>query len=290
MIRVFDEGRKVVNNIPLSVQCLLMSDQKPQEKWPIPHYHEYIELLYPVMGDYRVTLDGQIYDMPQGSLFVINSGEAHSTFGLTENRLLFCIKFMPQVLYSAEQSVSEFHYSIPFVFENLGHKRCFSANQLKDTFIPKSFETVIRENKERCFGYELAIRAEVMKVFAWVLRYWYESGDATIDVDAETFQIITKARQYVEKNYAEADLKSVADECNLSYSYFSRTFKRVMKVSFTDYVNLVRVNASMKLLSSGEQSITEIALASGFSSTSYYIQVFKKFKNVSPNTFRKMLR
>ena len=123
-----------------------------------------------------------------------------------------------------------------------------------------------------------------------ILRYWHNSTDnsgAFLLKDDEA-RMLQNVRMYVEQNYADATLTSVAEACGLSYSYFSRIFNRYMKMSFSDYVNLVRVNHSLNLLSSGDQSITEIALSVGFSSTSYYIYIFKKLKHTSPNKFRKM--
>ena len=76
-MQAFDEGRKKVNNLPLAVQCLLMNGNEPQKKWPRLHYHDYIELLYPVKGDYEVNLNGTVHQMPEGSVFIINAREQH---------------------------------------------------------------------------------------------------------------------------------------------------------------------------------------------------------------------
>ncbi|MBO5747062.1 MAG: helix-turn-helix transcriptional regulator [Clostridia bacterium] len=290
-MQAFDEGRKRINDLPLAVQCLLMSGAEPQNRWPRLHYHEYIELLYPVKGDYEVNLNGEVYQLPENSMFIINAGEPHATFAKSHDRALFCIKFLPQVLYSSEQTVTEMEYSVPYVFENLGRERVFFKEFLSETFIPKSFDSIMQEHEQKRFGYELAIRSEVLRIFSFVIRYWYESGgEAELQINAETAAVISKARRYVDEHFAEADLSSAAKVCSLSYSHFSRVFNGAMKMSFPDYVNLIRVNRSMQLLSTTEQSITDIALLCGFSSTSYYIHVFKKYKNISPNNFRRMLR
>ena len=75
--------------------------------------------------------------------------------------------------------------------------------------------------------------------------------------------------------------------CNMSYRYFSRIFKRVMNKSFNDYLNFVRITEAEKLLTATDMNITEIAYATGFSSSSYFIKIFSKYKNVSPSRFRK---
>ena len=102
--------------------------------------------------------------------------------------------------------------------------------------------------------------------------------------------IIQKALECVQKNPQYADLKSVADECGLSYSYLSRVFKRVMKKSFSEYVNYIRITEAQRLLASTEKSITEIAQDVGFSTASYFIDTFKKQVHVTPSKFRSNLK
>lgn len=289
-MQAFDEGRKKVNNLPLAVQCLLMSGNEPQKRWQRLHYHDYIELLYPVKGDYEVNLNGTVHQMPEGSVFIVNAGEQHATFAKTGDRSLFCIKFLPQVLYSSEQTVTEMEQTIPFVFENLGSKRCFLKDELTDTGIPEVFHEIIKENTEQRFGYELAIRSGVLKVFSWIIRFWHEHGAGDTAEKTKGLELIARVKEYVEQNLADVTLSEVARVCGLSYSYLSRTFKRVAQMSFSDYVNFARVNASMKLLATTDRNITDIALTCGFSSTSYYIYTFKKLKNISPNGFRKMMK
>lgn len=72
----------------------------------------------------------------------------------------------------------------------------------------------------------------------------------------------------------------------MSYSYFSRTLKKTMGKSFTDYVNLIRISKSEFLLTTTDKPITDIALEVGFSTSSYYIEQFKKFKTLTPKKFR----
>ena len=253
-----------------------MNGNEPQKRWPRLHYHDYIELLYPVKGDYEVNLNGTVHQMPEGSVFIVNAGEQHATFAKTGDRSLFCIKFLPQVLYSSEQTVTEMEQTIPFVFKNFGVQRCFLKDELAGTGVPEVFREIIEENAEQRFGYELAIRSGVLKTFSWIIRFWLE--------------LIARVKEYVEQNLADVTLSEVARVCGLSYSYLSRTFKRVAQMSFSDYVNLARVNSSMKLLATTDRNITDIALTCGFSSTSYYIYTFKKLKNISPNSFRKMMK
>ena len=286
---VKNEGIKRQNNIPLPIQCLIMPSWE-ESNWVYSHYHEYIELLYVLEGEYEVLLEGEITHLPEKSMFVVQAGEAHETRQLGKKQTLLCIKFLPQILYSSEQSVTELEYSIPYVFENFSKCRKFDAAVLKDTFIPQVFEEICQEKKAEKFGYELALRSHVLRIFLWLMRYWHErAGDLQLTMpNRKVAVLLQKTREYVKECYQTVTLSEVAQKCGVSYGYFSRVFNQYMKMSFSDYVNRERINHSLKLLTFTDLSITEVALTVGFSTTSYYIQMFKKYKSISPNRFRKM--
>ena len=69
-----------------------------------------------------VNVCGKEYLMTENTAVIINSGEPHCTAG-DGDRTLLCIKFLPQVLFSSEQTVTGLEYLIPYIFENLKIKR-----------------------------------------------------------------------------------------------------------------------------------------------------------------------
>ena len=56
----------------------------------------------------------------------------------------------------------------------------------------------------------------------------------------------------------------------------SREFKRIMDMSFVDYVNNVRINTAQALLLSSNSNITTIAYECGFDSLVHFERTFKK--------------
>lgn len=99
--------------------------------------------------------------------------------------------------------------------------------------------------------------------------------------------IIYKAMNYIRNSYFNKNitLNHVADEVGLSTSYFSKLFKDKLGMSYTDYLNKVRIAASKELLKK-DIPIIEIAQTVGFNDQSYFSKVFKKVEGVSPGNYK----
>lgn len=109
-------------------------------------------------------------------------------------------------------------------------------------------------------------------------------------MDSGNCDIITKATNFIEANYMKKlTLEDVAGSVYLSTAYFSRLFKQETGQSFSNYLNLVRIEESKKLLKNAGVSISKIAGMVGYEDQSYFSKVFKKMVGVSPIKFRRSL-
>lgn len=100
-------------------------------------------------------------------------------------------------------------------------------------------------------------------------------------------QIIIKALQFINKNFKDKiSLKDVEANLHVNASYFSTLFKQEMGVTFTDYLNSLKIDHACKLLTETNLSIIDISLSTGFEDQSYFTKVFKKAKGMTPKMYR----
>ncbi len=170
------------------------------------------------------------------------------------------------------------------------------------------------------------VRTKVIWFFAIAIRTVKESGgsiDESIDLDldvmnkicdAETYeqllevskklielisqnsmrsvyngnsQIIATALQFISKNFKEKiSLKDIETNLHVNPSYFSTLFKNEMGITFTDYINSLKVEYACSLLTNSNLSIIDISLLTGFDDQSYFTKVFRKAKGVTPRAYR----
>lgn len=255
------------------------------------HIHDYIEIIYTITGKFRILLNNKDYYFGSGDMVLINSNEIHNIISLTDGpNKYIVVKFEPEILYTTTQSVFEMKYVMPFILNESTHQKIFQREEIEHSVIPDIITGIQQEYRDKHYGYELAVRANIFNLFLFILRRW-NSQNMDLNINPEVNKDMVKRLQtvfdYVENNY-QNDITSLnmAALCNLSYSYFSRAFKKIMKKNFKEYLNYVRISKSEKLLSTSELNITEIALAVGFSTSSYFIQQFKQYKGISPKQFK----
>ena len=102
-------------------------------------------------------------------------------------------------------------------------------------------------------------------------------------------QRLRELLKFIHENYtAEISLDDIADAISLSKSECCRFFKKHMDMTIFDYILYYKIQKSLPMLSK-DQSITDTALSVGFSSTSYYTQIFKRYMNCTPLQYKKSL-
>jgi AraC-like DNA-binding protein len=95
--------------------------------------------------------------------------------------------------------------------------------------------------------------------------------------------------QFVDQHYErKIDIEEVARLSNLTTAAFCRYFKKITRLTFTEFVNHYRIDKAKKLLRQ-DFNITETCFKSGFESISYFNKVFKKVTGENPLAFKKRL-
>ena len=282
-----EEKVYIENGLPL--QCIAHMQYNKKGHTITPHFHDYIEIIYSIDGNNEIRLNDNQYFFSAGDLVLINSQDIHSI--ICGDGCYLVLRFEPELLYGSLRSSVDLKYILPFVLNSFKHQIIFNADEIKAGNISQYLFEIYEEYKKKNYGYEIAIRTRINEIFLWFLRYWHKKNINISISSQESFaKPLQKVFVYVSENYAsDITVESMAKLCNMSYSYFSRMFKKIMKKSFSEYLTYVRINESEKLLITTDLNITEIAMQVGFSTSSYFIQQFKNVKNISPKQYRKNL-
>lgn len=95
--------------------------------------------------------------------------------------------------------------------------------------------------------------------------------------------------QFISERFSDPafSMNDVAEHLGVSIYTASRMFKTFIGVNFRKYINDLRVEYARDLLLTTDLSVNEISEQAGFTSSSYFISIFKKAEDMTPSSFRK---
>src|SRR5579863_7792607 len=111
---------------------------------------------------------------------------------------------------------------------------------------------------------------------------------AKTQANGEYAQRIDRVIDYLRGNlHRPVKLAELADVACFSEFHFHRIFTAVSGETLNNFTNRLRLEKAARLLRYSEQSLTDIALDCGFSSSATFSRAFRSGYDTSPSQFRK---
>lgn len=250
------------------------------------HIHDAIELLYVTEGDFDMTCDNRTVHAQKGDVLLFRSNSIHRTVAREhENNFYWVLKISPRLII---KFLPKDRASDSLLWLSVNHENAkfhWHADELEKSEISEGFMKLANEYENPDANSELAMRIAAATVVLGLLR---SREDGKTVENTAVIELVYKAIVYINNNYAEdISAEELSKKLNISYSYFSRCFKRVSGKSFREYLNSVRVNHGESLLLNTDKSVTEISELCGFGNVSYFIATYRAIKKTTPLGTRK---
>lgn len=266
-----------------------------QEYCGIIHKHDFIEISYVISGSGIHIVGGQEYETSKGDLFIINYDVPHGFFsrkGDTKPPIVYNCNFMPEFLDSSLFSSNHFQdITSSFLFKSLFPEDYTPNADLKlqgteFNEIGDLFSKMYTEYKLMKKGYSDIIRAYLIELVVKIFRYIDIEKTETLSL--KNRELVDKAIGYLKQNYSsEIKLEDLSMKSFISKNYFSRLFKEVTGINFSDYIQHLRVDEACNLLKNTDMKVIDIALHVGFKDLKFFYEVFKKITGKTPGDYRR---
>ena len=102
-----------------------------------------------------------------------------------------------------------------------------------------------------------------------------------------TQQLIRRAMAYIHTHYSESiSREEIAEHVGISVDYLTDCFRQELGITPITYIRRYRIRQACELLQNSDQSITQIALAVGFSDSAHFARTFQREMNMTPRVYR----
>ena len=114
---------------------------------------------------------------------------------------------------------------------------------------------------------------------------------STPKAKTELYPVVDRVKAYIEENLRDdLTVSAIAEGLKISVYYLSHLFKGVTGTTVTEYRNELRLTKAKLMLIQTDASVGKIAQETGFTSASYFTEIFTKSEKIPPTEYRKYHR
>ena len=223
------------------------------------NFHRCFEAISLQSGHLHVRIGAGEYDLSAGDLCMVFPYQVHCYETVEESVVEFLI-FSPEMI---RQFSEDFHDCLPE--SAVIHGYSFTKEQAARTNV----------YAQKALLYELcaAFSAQAKIVRANPLR--------------DKMSLLHRILTYMEENYGEScSLHDLAQATGYDYAYLSRYFKAEMGVTYSQFLNQIRIRNACKLLRETNVPISEIAFRCGYDSIRTFNRNFIAVAGTTPRYYR----
>ncbi len=253
-----------------------------------PHTHNYVELVYMCKGETLHRLNGTEVRIKEGELLFLNPNTVQeiSAAGKDDIAINFIIlpeffdttlkmiggeenqlrDFLVGVLKSSRSGIGYLHFKVSDVLpiQNL-------VENLIWTLVNKQV------NKRSINQYTMGV------LFLQLMNY---TDKVDMGNDMSEQKVMLSVLRYVEENYREGELTNLAEMMHYDLSWLSRLIKKQTGKTFTELMQVKRLNQAAFLLKSTNLTVVDVCQRVGYENISYFHRLFNKAFGMTPKNYR----
>ena len=249
--------------------------------------HTAHQLIQVTAGSLAVSVGTEVVEVEQGDFVYVPPTLVFRSESIDSHASVRTLVFERELV---EQNIGNFDSEIFYMFFVQSCSRIVTFRKGHPIYesltycMSEAYEEYI--SKDVC--YLLPVRAHIYLLTSAILRHYAAQRG---ELDRMVYHNVIRLRpvvEYITENYSEKIyIETLADMVALSPDYFTKMFKDSIGKTPIDYINGVRVNHSLRLLSMTDTPVNEIAEQLGFSGPNYFHKIFKAYMDTSPLAYRK---
>lgn len=251
------------------------------------HWHPEVELTLILSGEMEYQIEDTTYHLSEGDGLFCNSNSLHSGHKSGDSNCTYLsITFHPRFLYGYENSILQTKYVNEITTNELWSSLKLENEISWQKEILDAMQSIHKDSQHPSDDFELQVLITLLGAWRNLYRYFSNQPDNK-KKPKQHLQRLREILLFIETHYnQELSLDDIAKTANICKSECCRFFKKQMGMTIFDYILYLRIQNSLPLLKK-TNSITEVASMVGFSSPSYYSQIFKRYMKCTPMEYKK---
>ena len=246
------------------------------------HWHEEIEITYVVDGSIKHQLNGKQVRIEAGEAIYINAKQLHLIKSYSQDCILYCLIFHPTLL-SASNFIAQ-KYVQPIV-----------ENENLDYFFLKESEkghkavldSIVKIHQlEKDPNFELKALGILCNLWEAIFPLLPKVSEERLLIN-EDLHRVQRMLAHIHKCYnRELSLEEICRIGDIGKTKATKIFEQYLHMTPVDYLINYRLEIASQMLMNTDNSVTDIALSTGFADSSYFARIFRRRVGCSPLEYR----
>lgn len=252
------------------------------------HTHNYIEVIYMCSGSTHHVINGEDVILEQGELLFLSRKAVQEIYPAGENDIAVNFIVLPEFFeYGLNMMEPEENLLRRFVIDCLrgeneaaGYLHFKVADVLP---VQNLVENLIWTVWNRQPNRRRTNQATMGLLFLQLMNCM---DKLETDENAGQQKLMISVLSYIENNYKDGELTSLAESLHYDVYWLSREIKRRTGKTYTELVRAKRLSRAAFLLASTGMSVADVAVSVGYDNISYFHRIFQRKFGVTPRTYR----
>lgn len=272
--------------LPLSRKCLAILGQEEDTEL---HRHEYYEMIYVYQGKRTMQIEEQEVVLRENEFCIFDMKCAHKDLRMKSEGIAFycCMtrKMVDNYFLDHIQSKILRHF---FLLENemksdVSYFRL--RNEENAELIEKYLANIFMELEGETIGYERLVQVYILRI----LNSHHELQPSDMFVFPKKLRgtkLFQSVARYISSNIADISLQMLCEEFHYQTDYYNRLIKKHTGLTYSDYIQSVRIEKAKNLLLNTDLSVQKIMMVVGYRYHSHFYATFKKETGETPFDYR----
>jgi len=251
------------------------------------HSHNYIEIVYMCQGSTHHIINGDDVILQKGDLLFLNLKAVHEIYPAKADDIAVNFIVLPEFFDVAIKMMDEKENALRNYIigcltgsrDDVAYLHFKVADLLPIQNLIENLIWSIMNNQH--------VANNINQVTMGLLLLHLMNYTDKIKTEKNYEQDFTlKILKFIEENYREGELNDLAFKLNCNVVRLSRMIKKLTGRTFTELIQIKRLNQAAYLLDSTKISVADIGFMVGYENISYFHRLFKKYYGMTPKQFR----
>ena len=259
------------------------------------HTHDYIELGYVARGTFRQRISDKDVTFSEGEFCLIDKNCIHQDYLISQDTLVIFFGIDNQMFDEILKEISSAEKIRTFLETALMKQKevqqyiVFSPLAVTNSTTRAEMEhylsQLLHELYHGATGSAYICKGLLLRIFK-LLSTQYGLSISKESHHSMNWMIFEEVCSYIQANYCAIETQDLIDKFHFQKDYFNRLIKKYTGLTYSEYLQDIRLKKAEELLLTTNTNVTAIAEFVGYQNKGYFYKIFTEKYGMTPAKYR----